>query len=45
MAESGTAWKFIALEVFQIIAPKQLVLIAEAIMCSLISTYALKTLT
>ena len=45
MAESGTTWHFVALAVFQITAPKQLVLIAEAIMCFLISTYALKTTT
>ena len=42
MAESGTTWKFIGLVVFQDTAPKQLVLIAEAIMCSLFSSYGLE---
>ena len=42
MDEAGTTWKFVALAVFRDTAPKQLVLIAEAIMCSLFSSYTLK---
>ena len=38
MVKSGTTWNFIALAVSQITAPKQLVLIAEVIMCSSTST-------
>ena len=43
LAQSGTTWNFISLAVFQTTAPKQLVLSAEAIMCSLFFSYALKT--
>ena len=35
MAEPGTTWKFVCLAIFEETVPKQLVLIAEGIMCSL----------
>ena len=40
MDEAGTTWIFIALAVFETAVPKPLVLIAEAIMCSLFASYA-----
>ena len=43
MEEIGTTWKFVGLAVFEQTAPKQLVLLAEAIFCSLFSSYTLKT--
>ena len=42
MAETNTTWKIVALAVFKDTMPQQLVLIVEAIMCSLFSSYALK---
>ena len=42
MAETGTTWHFVGLAVFEEKVPKQLVLVTEAIMCSLFFTYRLK---
>ena len=42
MAQSGTTWNFVGLVVFKDEQPKQLVLIAEAIMCSLFSSFGLE---
>ena len=41
MAEPGTTWKFVCLAVFHDKMPKELILITEAIMCFLFSSYGL----
>ena len=43
MDEVGTTWKFVGLAVFEEAAPKQLVLLAEAIFCFLFASYTLNT--
>ena len=40
MAEPGTTWKFVCLAIFEETVPKQLVLIAEGIMCSSFSSFS-----